>query len=99
MALLALLTALIAPIYFRNVQLRSYVNGLTSQAASRARTDDTLRDAVIERARELHLPVKAENMQVVRASGGLRIEVRYPVRLTLPGYTVDLHFEAGSTSR
>jgi len=38
-------------------------------------------------------------VQIVRSQGGLRIDVRYFVRVTLPGYTVDLHFYPGAGSR
>jgi hypothetical protein len=54
---------------------------------------------VLNRAHELDLPVKADNVHIVRSSDGLRIDVRYFVRVTLPGYTVDLHFYPGAGSR
>jgi hypothetical protein len=43
--------------------------------------------------------VKQDNVQVIRSRDGVRIDVRYFVRVTLPGYTVDLHFYPGAGSR
>ena len=61
--------------------------------------DEILRQNVLNRARELDLPVKADNVHIVRSTEGLRIDVRYFVRVTLPGYTVDMHFYPGAGSR
>jgi hypothetical protein len=54
---------------------------------------------VLKRAGELDLPVKADNVQIDRLGDGLRIDVRYFVRVSLPFYTVDLHFYPGAGSR
>ena len=61
--------------------------------------DDALRQNVLNKAHELDLPVKADNVHIDHSSGGLRIDVRYFVRVSLPGYTVDLHFYPGAGSR
>jgi hypothetical protein len=54
---------------------------------------------VLSKARELDLPVKEDNVHIIRSPEGLRIDVRYFVRVTVPGYTVDLHFYPGAGSR
>jgi hypothetical protein len=66
---------------------------------SRNQTDDALRQNVLHKARELDLPVRPDNVRIIRSPEGLRIDVRYFVRVTLPGYTVDLHFYPGAGSR
>jgi hypothetical protein len=38
-------------------------------------------------------------VHIDRSADGLRIDVRYFVRVTLPFYTVDLHFYPGAGSR
>ena len=67
--------------------------------SSQTQTDDALRQIVLSKAMELDLPVKADNVHINRLPDSLRIDVRYFVRVNLPGYTVDLHFYPGAGSR
>ena len=90
---------LFAPIYAGNLKLQSYVAEITHRADSQSQSDEALRQNVLNKARELDLPVKADNVQIAHLPDGLRIDVRYFVRVTLPGYTVDLHFYPGAGSR
>lgn len=91
--------ALFAPIYFRNLQLQSYVSELTRSGESGRQPDTALRATVVDKARQLNLPVAVDNVHVERTADGLHIDVRYFVRVTMPGYTVDLHFYPGAGSR
>jgi hypothetical protein len=96
---LVYLMANFIPIYTRNLQMQSFVSGLTHQAANPAQTDEVVRAAVRHEAESLQLPITEENVQVIRSAKGEveKIVVRYFVRVTLPGYTVDLHFHPSST--
>ncbi len=96
---LAAFTALFAPIYFRNLELQNFVSEVAQRVEIRTTSDDVLRTWVLDKAHQLDLPVKEDNVQVIRSTGGVRIDVRYFVRVTLPGYTVDLHFYPGAGSR
>jgi hypothetical protein len=91
--------AMFAPIYAGNLKLQNYVAEITHRVDSQNQPDETLRQNVLNKARELDLPVKADNVQIMRSPEGLRIDVRYFVRVTVPGYTVDLHFYPGAGSR
>ena len=91
--------AMFAPIYFRNLRLQSYVSEVTQDVANAQKGDDLLRTWVLDKAHELNLPVAADNVHILRAADGLHIDVRYFVRVDLPGYTVDLHFYPGAGSR
>ena len=91
--------AMFAPIYAGNLKLQSYVEEITHRVDSQSQPDETLRQNVLNKAHELDLPVKADNVQINRSPDGLRIDVRYFVRVTLPGYTVDLHFYPGAGSK
>jgi len=99
LAVLGLFAAVISPIYFRNLQLQRYVAEITRPGENRTKPDDTLRALVLKKAQELDLPVKADNVRIFRSRGKLRIDVRYFVRVTLPGYTVDLHFDPSAGNR
>ncbi len=91
--------ALFAPIYFRNLRLQSYVSALTQNVENAQKSDDLLRTQVLDKAHELDLPVAADNVHIRRSADRLNIDVRYFVRVDLPGYTVDLHFYPGAGSR
>jgi hypothetical protein len=88
-----------APIYVDNLKLQAYVEEITRGVDGRNQPDEALRQNVLNKARELDLPVNAENVHIIRSPEGLRIDVRYFVRVTVPGYTVDLHFYPGAGSR
>jgi hypothetical protein len=91
--------ALFAPIYIRNQRLQSYVSALTQNVETAQKSDDAVRTQVLDKANELDLPVVADNVHIRRLADRLTIDVRYIVRVDLPGYTVDLHFYPGAGSR
>ena len=91
--------ALFAPIYINNLRLQQYVAKITQDEATAKQPDEVLRSAVLDKANTLNLPVKADNVHIDHSREGIRIDVRYFVRVTLPGYTVDLHFYPGAGSR
>ena len=99
LAALLAFTAMFAPIYFRNLELQNFVSEVAQRVENRTNSDDVLRTWVLDKAHELDLPVKGDNVQIIRSRERLRIDVRYFVRVTLPGYTVDLHFYPGAGSR
>ena len=96
---LAGFAAIFAPIYFHNLELQNYVSDLTHSADIQSATDDLVRTRILNKAAELGLPVKAGNVHIYRSGEGIGVDVRYFVRVDLPGYTVDLHFYPGAGSR
>ena len=96
---LAAFAAMFAPIYFHNLELQNFVSEVAQRVENRTNSDDVLRAWVLDKAHALGIPVKEDNVHIIRSRGGLRIDVRYFVRVTLPGYTVDLHFYPGAGSR
>jgi hypothetical protein len=100
LAALVFFIGMFSPIYFHNFQLRQYVENLTRSAQHTAESDDVLRTEVVEKAHELNLDaVTVDNVHVTRSDNGVRIEVRYRVPVSFPGYTVMLHFYPGAGSR
>jgi len=99
LAVLAALTAVLAPIYYRNLRLQRSVVEITHDVDNQSKPDDVLRSIVLKRAGELDLPIKADNVHIQHIQGGLRVDVGYFVRVAFPGYTVDLHFHPGASSR
>jgi len=101
----AVLLALVAmgarlvPIYVHNIELQQFVEDVTHRPAAPASSDDILRTRVLNKAADLDLPVKADNVQIQRSADSVRIVVRYVVRVDMPLYTVNLHFYPGAGSR
>ncbi len=96
---LAFLGIRLVPLYIHNLQLQNYVNDLAVRPDSMARPDESLRGQVLQKAQALQLPVAPDNVHILRTGDRMRIDVRYIVRVDLPGYTVDLHFYPGAGSR
>jgi hypothetical protein len=99
LALLVFVLASFAPYYFRNLQLQSFVSDTTRRVDAATASDDVLRTRVLDKAHQLRLPIKEDNVHISRSPAGVHIDVRYFVRVDLPGYTVDLHFYPGAGSR
>jgi hypothetical protein len=99
LALLAAFAVVLAPVYYRNLELQRSVVEITQDVENQAKPDDNIRLLVLNRAQELDLPVKADNVHINRFQRKFRIDVGYFVRVAFPGYTVDLHFHPASTSK
>src|SRR5215471_1659168 len=67
LAALAGFGALFSPIYIHNLRLQSYVAEITRRAGSETQSDEALRQTVLGKARELELPVKADNVHINRS--------------------------------
>jgi len=92
LALLGLFAALLTPVYIHAFEFRRFVSSLTRNVAELDRSDSSLRGIVLAKARSLSLPVTASGVQITRAGGDVRINVKYVVQMDLPGYSVQLHF-------
>ncbi len=96
---LVFLLADFAPFYLRNLELQSFVSEITRRVENQTKSDDLLRTWVVEKARQLNLPVTEDEVHVTHPLDGIRIDIRYFVKIDLPGYTVNLHFYPGAGSR
>ena len=96
---LVVLIAMFAPIYLHNMELQNFVTEVAARPDTASKSDDLLRTWVLDKAHDLQLPVRSDNVKIVHTAQGMRIDVRYFVRVDLPGYTVDLHFYPGAGSR
>ena len=96
---LVVMGARLVPIYVHNIELQQFVEDVTHRAAAPTSSDDILRTWVLDKAADLDLPVKADNVQIQRSPDTVRIVVRYVVRVDMPLYTVNLHFYPGAGSR
>jgi len=96
-ALAGILIAL-APVYFEDYQLRQYIQSIVRAPNAATTPDETLRAAVLARARQLDLPVQRGDVQISHPSGKLRLQLKYAVQMDFPLYQVDLHFHPSAAS-
>jgi hypothetical protein len=82
------------PYYWHNFEFQRFVSNWTRRVHEPPRSEDELRGIVLQQAHSLGLPVAADDVHIARVSGRYRVDVRYQVPVTLPGYRVNLHFHA-----
>ena len=96
---LVVMGARLVPIYVHYIELQQFVEDVAHRPAAPTSSDDILRTWVLDKAADLDLPVRADNIQIQRSPESVRIVVRYVVRVDMPLYTVNLHFYPGAGSR
>jgi hypothetical protein len=99
LVVIALFAILFTPVYVRNMKLQNYVEELTRRAGNDKQPDNVLRGWVLDKARQLALPVTEDNVHIYRTPDSLRIDVSYSLTVHAPLYEVDLHFYPGAGSR
>ncbi|HZS52284.1 MAG TPA: hypothetical protein VFA54_15555 [Bryobacterales bacterium] len=82
----------LAPSFFADFEFTRYLEEIARSPQIHTQPPGAVRDQIVERAKQLHLPVKEGDVQVEVSGGSARVSVRYLVQVNLPGYTVKLHF-------
>jgi hypothetical protein len=84
-------TAKLIPIKIRSAELYDYME---EQALFAGRSGtETLKKRILERAKDLDLPLDKKNLKVERRGGRIQIRATYTVPVELPGYTYYWEFE------
>lgn len=98
LAVFVYISASLAPYFVDNLRLQRYVEEITHSSPITPRSPEWVRAQVVQRARQLGLPVEANDVQVEITGARTRITVRYLVEVSIPGYTVKLHFAPSAGS-
>ena len=75
LATLVLLLVVAVIVYLDNFRLHQYMNTLVAQPSSAALSDSALRNSVMERAKELNLPLVAGDVTVGRVNARPHIKI------------------------
>jgi hypothetical protein len=80
------------------VPVRIAVGELTDYAAEQAkwagnRPAEQIQGALVNKARELELPVTKENVVIEKTGGKIRIRMTFSVPIEFPGYTYQWDFD------
>jgi hypothetical protein len=97
-SLIAVLLSL-APVYVENYRLGQFIRTLAAEPGVAAAPDESLRPRIVERARELELPVHPEDVQITHAAGRARLLAKYKVQKDLVVAHLDLHFHPEASTR
>jgi hypothetical protein len=87
------------PPYFNNYRFQDSVESEARLAANSNRTEQDIRDTVAKSARELDIPLTADQINVQRSGSEVQIWAKYTVHVDLPGYPMDLQFEPSSKGK
>ena len=91
------------PPYFENYQFQDAIKDEATRDSYSAKTEDDIRTAIFKKAQEYDIPLPIESIQVQRQgnqfSGTVIIHASYTVHVEMPGYPVDLHFDASTENK
>lgn len=92
----------LVPPYFENYQFQDAVKNEATLDSYTSKTENDIRNAVFRKAQELDIPIAEDQIHVQRqgtqGSAVIFISAPYVVHIDLPGYPMDLHFDASTTN-
>ena len=88
------------PPYFNNYQFNDWLKDEATHDSYSTRTESDIRAAVLKKAQEFDIPLTENDLKVTRYgaqnNGTVIIQAPYVVHVDLPGYPLDLHFDAST---
>ena len=89
----------VVPHYLNNYRFEDAMEVEARLNAYSAKSERDMQEALYKKARELNLPLKAEQIKVRREGGEIRIWTEYSVTVDLPGYPLVLKFQPSTTGK
>jgi hypothetical protein len=97
------LGAELVPVYYENYQFQDIVKTEATLETYTNKPEADIRDSLFKKAQTLDIPLSKDQIKVQRhgttGTGSLTISAPYTVHLDLPGYPVDLHFDASTDNK
>ena len=91
------------PPYFENYQFQDAIKDEATRDSYSAKSEDEIRTSIFKKAQEYDIPIPIEGIQVQRQgnqfSGVVIIHASYIVHVEMPGYPMDLHFDASTENK
>lgn len=95
--------AKVIPPFFENYQFQDAVRNEATLDTYTSKNENDIRTAVFRKAQDLDIPITEEQIHVQRqglqGNGFIIIRAPYVVHVDLPGYPMDLHFDASTENR
>ena len=90
----------LVPPWVNNYQLQDYITSLVRRATyGQGVTEESIRKDVLSKTKELRMPVKGEQIRVVKSTYGVNIDVKYHVVVKTPAYTFNLKFNPTAANK
>ncbi|HTZ98405.1 MAG TPA: hypothetical protein VMB18_18530 [Terriglobales bacterium] len=97
------LGVMLIPPYFENYEFQDALKNEATIDTYTTKTETDIRTAIYRQAQDLDIPISEEQIHVQRSgalgTGVVIIRAPYVVHLDLPGYPVDIHFDASTENR
>ena len=97
------LGAKIIPPYFENYQFQDAIKNEATLDTYTPKTEDDIRKAIYRKAQELEIPIGEDGIKVQRQgsqfNGMVIIRANYVVHIDLPGYPMNLNFDASTENK
>ena len=93
----------LVPPYFNNYQFQDFLKDEATHDSYSTKPEADIRAAVFRKAQDLDIPLTEDGIRVTRFgaqnNGTVLIQAPYVVHVDLPGYPMDLHFDASTENR
>lgn len=97
--LLVYLGIKIVPPFVNYYDLRDHMEQTATFAAVGNQTEQQIREDICRKIRDLELPARCEDLQVVRGNRRVQISLHYVVEVPFLGYTINLNFAPETDKR
>jgi hypothetical protein len=95
--------AKLIPPYYENYQFQDAIKNEATLDTYTTKTETDIRQAIFRKAQDLEIPITEDNIHVQRqgfqGSGVILIRAPYTVHVDLPGYPMDLRFDASTENK
>ena len=89
----------IIPVYVNSFELDDYIRQQTPFWLAQRVPVDSIRNRVLDKARELELPLDPDQVNVQATSASITVDLEYTVPVDLKVYTLKLHFKPSAQSK
>jgi hypothetical protein len=93
----------LVPPYFNSYQFTDAVKDEATRDSYSQKNEQEIRKAIYKKAQEYDIPISEQEIVVQRSglqyNGTIVVHAAYVVHVDLPGYPVDLHFDASTENK
>ena len=93
----------VIPPYFNNYEFEDWLKDEATRDSYSPKTEADIRQTVLKKAQTYDIPLTEDGIHVQRSgntySGNVSIQAPYIVHIDLPGYPLDLHFNASTENK
>ena len=89
----------VIPVYVNSYEIEDYIRQQTPFWLTQRANADVIRERILIKARELGLPIEADQIDVQASSASVAVTLDYRVPVDLKVYTWSLHFTSSAQNK